>query len=75
MEKLVDDLLGPSQYAYRRSKDISNVVLNLNEIISGIKDGNQRKLLLSLDFSAAFDSLSHDFIEEVLNFLSFLPTL
>ena len=28
---------------------------------------------LSLDFSSAFDSLSHDFIEEVLNFFGFPP--
>ena len=71
IEKIVDNLLGPSQYAYRRSKDISDVIFNLHEIISGIKNSNQKKLLLSLDFSAAFDSLNHNFIEEILNFFGF----
>ena len=32
-----------------------------------------KKTFLSLDFSAAFDSLSHDFIEEVLNHFNFPP--
>ena len=73
MEKIVDNLLGPSQYVYHCSKDISDAILYLNEIIAGINEGNHRKLLLSLDFSSAFDSLSHDFIVEVLNFFEFPP--
>ena len=75
IEKLVDQLLGPTQFAYRKSKDISDVVLNLNEIKSGIKDGQHRKLLLSLDFSAAFDSLNHEFIGEVFKHFNFPPSL
>ena len=42
IEKTVDSLLGSTQYAYRKSKDISDVVLNLNEIISGIKEGRHK---------------------------------
>ena len=75
LENIVDSLLGPSHFAYRKSKDISDVILNLNEIISSIKESGLKKLLLSLDFSAVFDSLSHNFICEVLNFSIFHPYL
>ena len=71
IEKLIDDLLGPTQFAYRKSKDISNVTLNLNELIFSIKNLRDSKLLLSLDFSAAFDSLDHNFICDVLKLLNF----
>jgi len=39
IEKIVDNLLGPSQYAYRRSKDI---IFNLHEIISGIRNSDKK---------------------------------
>ena len=73
IERIVDQLLGPTQCAYRKSKDISDVVLNLNEYIAGIRERKYKKILMSLDFSAAFDSLNHDFILEVLRHFNFPP--
>ena len=54
-------------------KDISDVLLNLNELVHSIKSAGDSKLLLSLDLSSEFDSLDHNFICDVLRLLNFPP--
>ena len=71
LEKITDRLVEPGQYAYRKSKDISDVRLNIIEIIDSLRKANEKALLLSLDFSAAFDSISHLFIRETLKLYGF----
>ena len=73
LEKITDRLIEPGQYAYRKSKDISDVRLNLLEIIESFKCADEKALLLSLDFSAAFDSITHPFIKETLLLFGFPP--
>ena len=65
-------MMYPTQFAYRKSKDISDVLLNLDKLIYSIKPYRDNKLLLSLDFSSAFNSLDHNFICDVLKLLNFL---
>ena len=64
LEKITDRIIEPGQYAYRKSKDISDVRLNLIELIDSLRSSGEKTLLLSLDFSAAFDSITHSFIRE-----------
>ena len=71
LEKITDRLVEPGQYAYRKSKDISDVRLNIVEIIDSLGKVNEKALLLSLDFSAAFDIISHPFIRDTLGLYGF----
>ena len=67
----MDRIVEPGQYAYRKSRDISDVRLNLIELIDSLKNSGDKTLLLSLDFSAAFDSITHPFIREALSLYGF----
>ena len=66
LEKITDRLIEPGQYAYRTSKDISDVRLNLVEIIDNLRSADKKAFRISLDFSPAFDSTSHSFTKETL---------
>ena len=71
LEGVVDNLSQKGQYAYRKSRDISDVRLNLIELVDSLKKSGTGALLLSLDFSSAFDVIEHAFIKEMLTFYGF----
>jgi len=53
------------QFAYRHHSTESSVVKVMNDIIRSIDDGKVVPLVL-LDLSAAFDTVDHDILLEVL---------
>ena len=71
LEGIVDKLSQKGQYAYRKSRDISDVRLNLIELVDSLRKSGTGALLLSLDFSSAFDVIEHSFIKEMLHFYGF----
>lgn len=73
LEPITDKILEEGQCAYRPSSDLSDVYLNLRMIIDSFAKSGDSACLLSLDFSKAFDSLSHHFIEQILTLYDF-PT-
>jgi len=62
-----------SQKGYSSSKNISEAVLNIFNHIKSSKLKNVKIATISLDFSKAFDKLSHEFILKSLEFFNFGP--
>ena len=68
---LLPKILGKPQKAYLRHQIISEATANLLEYIENNKNSNIPSFLVSLDFTKAFDSLSHNSIIQTLSFFGF----
>ena len=51
------------------------MVINIIDEIAKCKKQNKKAALVSLDIKKAFDSLSHAFVEQVLQFFNFGPNI
>ena len=58
LDKIVDNLLHPSQKGFRKSWNINDVTNNLRTKLDNIVHANNNCLLLRLDFKATFDSIN-----------------
>ena len=73
LKKITERLCDTSQKGYSSSKNISEAVINIFNHIKSSKLKNIKIATISLDFSKAFDKLSHEFILKSLEFFNFGP--
>jgi len=71
LKRVSDVITSNSQKAYSKSKVIHEALLNILQCIKKGKLENKRLSVLSIDFKKAFDSVSHEYIIEVLKFYNF----
>ena len=71
MKKLLSKLISPSQKAYQNTANIGEIVLDILETIAINNYHKNPGIILLVDFSKAFDSISHKFIYEALEFFNF----
>jgi len=62
----MEDILHPNQYCGRNGKSIFNAVAIVRDIIAYAETTNSSLCLLSIDFSDAFDKISHTFLFKIL---------
>ena len=70
---ILPKILGNSQKVYMKQQIISEASENIIEYIEKNKDNDSPTFLMALDFSKAFDTLSHSVIIQALQFFKFPP--
>jgi len=68
LRKYMDKLTPIGQKGFSESRQCQEPLINLSDIISKCNTQNLKACVLSLDISKAFDSISHSYLEQVLNF-------
>ncbi|XP_071688703.1 uncharacterized protein [Rutidosis leptorrhynchoides] len=71
LRKVIPTLVGFEQSAFIKGRNILDGVLIANETIDFIKKSKAKCLIFKVDFEKAFDSLSWDFLMEVMGFMGF----
>ena len=71
IKKLLPKLISNCQKAYQKDKNIGKILLDILETISILNHHKKPAIILLIDFSKAFDSISHKCIFEALNFFNF----
>lgn len=66
LQSVMDSLIGPSQSAFIKGRQILDGALIADEVIESCKKRNIKASILKLDFHKAFDSVSWSFLEEIL---------
>ena len=64
-------ILSRAQKGFNQKRQIHKTILNTVENIDYCKRENVKGVLVSIDQSKAFDSVSHSFMEKVYNFFGF----
>ena len=70
LQKVIPDLVFEDQVGYIRGQNITIIRL-IDDVIEYIKINNRDGVMLALDFSKAFDTISKDFLIEVFNKFGF----
>jgi hypothetical protein len=73
MSKILNDIIDPSQTAYVPGRSVMDNIRSNMYVKKYCKDRNINAILVSLDAKKAFDSVSHDYIEKVLERYGFGP--
>ena len=71
MKKLINKLISGCQKAYQNTANIGEILLDILETIAICNYHKKTAIILLIDFSKAFDSISHDYIYESLKFFNF----
>jgi len=71
LKRVIDSNTSNSQKAYSKSKVIHEALMNILQCIKKGKLENKRLALLAIDFKKAFDSVSHEYILEILKFFNY----
>ena len=71
MKKLLVKLISGCQKAYQNTSNIGEIILDILENIALCNYHKTPAIILLIDFSKAFDSISHDYIYESLKFFNF----
>ena len=75
IRKYIDKLTPIGQKAYSKNRQCQEVVINILDEIAKCKKYNKKAALVSLDIKKAFDSLSHGYVIQVLQFFNFGPQI
>ena len=75
LNRVIDSNTSYSQKAYSKSKVIHEALMNIVQFIKKGKLQNKRLALLAIDFKKAFDSVSHEYILEILKFCNYSELL
>ena len=73
IKKHLGKLISGCQNSYQETSNIGEIILNVLEIIAISNFHKKAGMILLIDFSKAFDSISHEFIYESLTFFNFGP--
>ena len=68
LKKVIDKLTSNSQKAYSSTKVISEAILNILEYTKKAEIEGKNLALLAINFKKAFDSVSHEYLLEILRF-------
>ena len=71
MKKLLSKLISGCQKAYQNTSNIGEIILDILETIAICNYHKKPAIILLIDFSKAFDSISHEYIYESLKFFNF----
>ena len=71
LRKYIDKLTPMGQKGYSENRQCQEVLISVSDCISMCNSKKIRGALLSLDISKAFDTLSHTFLNSVLEFFNF----
>ena len=71
LKRVVDKLVGTSQKGFSSIRRAHEVLLNLSEEISLRAMDTASSCAISFDFAAAFDTIDHNYIYEVMKFYKF----
>jgi hypothetical protein len=71
IKKHLSKLISGCQKAYQNTNNIGEIILDVLETIAISNFHKKPGMILLIDFSKAFDSISHDFIYETLEFFNF----
>ena len=71
MKNLLTKLISGCQKAYQNTSNIGEIILDILETIALCNHHKKQAMILLIDFSKAFDSISHDYIYESLKIFIF----
>ncbi|KAK3222321.1 hypothetical protein Dsin_009346 [Dipteronia sinensis] len=71
MRKVIGSVIGETQMAFVRNREILDSFVVAEEIIDHWKKKKERGLMVKLDFEKAYDSLDHSFLDKMLKELGF----
>ena len=71
LKRFIDSNTSDTQKAYSKTKVIHEALMNILQFIKKGKLENKRLALLAIDFKKAFDSVSHEYILEILKFYNY----
>ena len=71
LKTVLDKLIHPNQKAYLEGRYIGEITKSLNDIMYDLEDNNQDATILLIDFSKAFDTISHNFIFNCMKLMNF----
>jgi hypothetical protein len=71
LKTVVNRVLSRAQKGFTKSRQIQEVILNLDENINRCKNMNIKGAMICVDQSKAFDSVDHQYIEKVFRFFNF----
>ena len=62
----IEDELPDNQYGFRRLRGTRDAIFVLQQIVQDIVANSQEAYIAFIDFTAAFDSVSHKFLDKCL---------
>jgi hypothetical protein len=71
MKNLLGKLISGCQKAYQNTANIGEIILDIIETIAICNHHKKPAAIILIDFSKAFDSISHSYIYESLSFFNF----
>ena len=72
---VADKIISPCQTAFIKGRYIMDGAVMLHEIVHELQTKKMRGLIFKIDFEKAYDSISWDFVEEVLKMKGFKEQL
>eukprot|EP00253_Pinus_taeda_P003782 PITA_03782 len=74
LKPLLPLIISPEQSGYVEGRQITNGIILTHEIIHSLKQSKKPGMLLKIDLSKAFDSISWDYMQKILKAFGFSPS-
>nr|GEX31625.1 RNA-directed DNA polymerase, eukaryota, reverse transcriptase zinc-binding domain protein [Tanacetum cinerariifolium] len=72
LARIVDTVVSVEHTAFIKGRQILNGPLLVNELVDWYKKKKKKMVILKIDFEKAFDSISWDYLDNMLEFVNFL---